>query len=257
MATILPFNKISEQLNIKRDAKKVLLDTCALMSFSHDTNEFHDETIDLFETLRREKVQAFTNINIRSEFVDLQRRLIITEALTSLAQDIEGINSYDTIAKKLKSHKNNVHKRADSGNPLILSDSNIKQFKKQLSFGHRGIQNVWGKFCEDNLQGRLVKTFEIIERVLNLKYLSLRKGEKSGEVIGEISWENMYRISEKSGLSIHDSMILNMFEGTNIPFLITTDFDLVYASAISAKHKIIFCPKKIYEEYANSYFSVL
>lgn len=246
MATILPFNEVSSNISNNPAFKKVLIDTCTLISFSHETNEFNTETVDLIETLKRNKVLACTNVNIRSEFIDFHRRLILTEALTILSQQTKGIMSYTDVAKKLKAHKTNVEKRANADNPLVLNDSAIKQFKKLLSFKHLDTENVWLKFCKDNLQGHLEHTFEIIKRVLKLKYLSLRKGEEISDITNDVSWNGMFDISEKSGLGINDSMILNMFNSTNIPILITTDYDLVYAGAISDDSKLIFCPESFY-----------
>ena len=257
MATILPFSEISKHLKIKAESKKVLIDTCALIAFSHGVNEFSDETEELFEVLRKENFQAYTNVNIRSEFLDYQRRIIVTEALTNIAGQVEGLSSFSEVYKKLKAHTALVHKKAKAGKPLVLNDSDIKRFKKLLSFEHRDIKNIWLKFCKDNLENMLQRTFEITEKVMKLKYLSVRKGEKSPEVTGVVQWERMYQISETSALGIDDSMIINMFESTNIPFLVTTDFDVIYSGAISDNHKIIFCPDRIYNNYKENFFHVL
>ena len=105
MATILPYNEILKNVNIRNTSKKALIDTCALVSFSIDVHEFHDETFDLFETLIKHKFNTYTNVTIRSEFIDYQRRVIITEALTSLSQQISGVLTYHELAKRLKSHR--------------------------------------------------------------------------------------------------------------------------------------------------------
>lgn len=257
MATILPFSEISKHTNIKVDSRKVLIDTCALIAFSHGVSEFSDETEILFEVFKKEKFQAYTNVNIRSEFLDYQRRIIVTEALTNIAGQTQGLNSFSEVYKKLKAHSALVHKKAKEGKPLVLNDSTIKLYKKLLSFEHGEIKNVWLKFCEDNLKNTLQKTFEIMEKVLKLQYLSVRKGEKSSEVTGEVLWDRMYEISEISALGINDSMIINMFESTNIPFLVTTDFDVVYSGAISNNSQLIFCPDRIYQNYKTNFFHVL
>ena len=257
MATIIPFSEISKHINIKTESKKALIDTCALIAFSHGASEFSDETEQLFEVLRKENFQVYTNVNIRSEFLDYQRRIIVTEALTSIVGQIEGLSSFSELYKKLKAHTAQVHKKAKADKPLVLNDSDIKRFKKLLSFEHREIKNVWMKFCTDNLENTLQRTFEIIEKILKLKYLSVRKGENSSEVTGDVSWERMYKISESSALGINDAMILNMFESTNIPILVTTDFDVIYSGAISKNHQLIFCPDRIYQNYKENFFHVL
>ncbi len=257
MATILPFSSIQDNLKVKDQAKKALLDTNILIAFSHEIHKFHDETLVLFEMLKRKDIKIYSNVITRSEFIDYQRRLIITEALTTLSQQIREVLSNDMIARKLKAHRANVHKRAEQGNPLVLNDSTIKDFKKMLSFSIRNVENVWLKFCHDNFSGKLERSFEIIFRLMKLNYLSLRKEDRSSEIVEDVSWSDMYKTSEKSGLSINDSMILNIFESTDIPFLMTTDFDLVYAAALSPVSKIVFCPDDQYRDYKDKYFHLL
>jgi predicted nucleic acid-binding protein len=257
LATILPFSTLADNISSKSDYKKALLDTCALISFSHDTNEFHDETLALFAILKRAGVKIFSNVNIRSEFIDYQRRIIVTEALTAIGGQVKGIFKNTDLAKRIKAHVANVHKRAESGNPLVLNDSNIKQFKKLISISHGGIKNIWLNFCANNLAGRLEQTFDIVQDVLKLSYLSMRKGAMSPEVISEVTWDNMYSISEKTGLGVDDSMILNMFNSTDIPILVTTDFDLVYASAIEQDTKLVFCPNRIYADFNDKFSKIL
>ncbi len=257
MATILPFSEISNHLSVKPDQRKVLIDTCALIAYSHGASEFSDETEELFIKLRQNSFTAFTNVNIRSEFLDYQRRLIVTEALTNIASQVKGLNSFSAIQKRLKSHIALVHKRASEGKPLVLNDSEIKRFKKLLSINYSGIPNIWLKFCDNNLKDSLQRTFDLLEKVMKLKYLSVRKGEKSPEVNGDVSWERMIELSETSALGVNDSMILNMFESTSIPYLVTTDFDVVYSGAISNNTQIIFCPNRIYQDYKENYFHLL
>ena len=138
-----------------------------------------------------------------------------------------------------------------------LNDSDIKRFKKILSIQFQEIPNIWLKFCQDNLKDMLQRSFNAVEKLLQLQYLSVRKDEKSPEVNGDVSWDKMLEICEISALGINDSMILNMFESTNIPFLVTTDFDVVYSGALSKNHQIILCPDRIYQDYKNNYFHVL
>ncbi len=56
MATVLPFSSINDHVRIKESSKKALLDTNVLLSFSHDTNIFHDDTLDVFS--------VFTPVNL-------------------------------------------------------------------------------------------------------------------------------------------------------------------------------------------------
>ena len=67
----------------------------------------------------------------------------------------------------------------------------------------------------------------------------------------------MCEIIEATGLATNDAMILNIFQNTDIPFLFTSDFDIVYAAAILPKKKYVFCPTSVYEKYDKKYRQTL
>lgn len=257
MATILPFSDAGPFLDREKKSRKAFLDTNILFSYSYDTDIFHDEVLDIFSVIKEQDAKIYSNITTRSEFIELQRRIIITEALTWVANKTYGIKLESSIAKKLKSHTTKVRRRANEGNPWMLSDNDIKEFKKVLSISTEESNNVWLEVCSDNLGALLKKSFEVISRYIKLEYISLRADYQSPEVISEVSWEGMCKIIETTGLSTNDAMILNIFQNTDIPFLFTSDFDVVYASAILPTNKYVFCPKSMYDEYNEKYRHIL
>lgn len=101
------------------------------------------------------------------------------------------------------------------------------------------------KFCSHELGSKLKKSLEKISEYVELEYLS----NKSSEVINEVNWDDVYEIIKTTGLATSDAMILNMFKNTNIPYLFTTDFDIIYAISTLPVEKYIFCPEKLYEKY--------
>ena len=257
MATILPFNDAGFYLDQEKESRKAFLDTNILFSYSYDTDIFHDEILNIFSIIKDKKTKIYSNITTRSEFIELQRRVIITEALTWIGEKIYGVSNSSNIARELKSHTTKVRKRVIEKNPLILNDIDIKKFKDLLSISTEKTNNVWLKICNDNLSTKLKKSFEIISHYVELEYISLRADDRSSEIIGEVSWDGMCEIIEATGLATNDAMILNIFQNTDIPFLFTSDFDIVYAAAILPKKKYVFCPTSVYEKYDKKYRQTL
>ena len=259
MAKILPFSSIEAHLSEDHFSKKVFFDTNIFISFFHDTDLFHDDTLPVFKILKNKNFKIYTNVTTRNEFVDYQRRLIITESLADILSTIKELNEKSDIARKLKSHKTKVYRKATQNNPLVISDRDIKDFKKMLSIPSKGIGNIWMKFCEENLSSHFKDAFNLLrdEIGMDIHYLSTRAEDRSTEINKELKWNDMYEIMETSGLSVNDAMILNIFQCSNIPYLLTTDFDLVYAASILPIEKYIFCPESMFIDYKKNFQNVL
>ena len=64
-----------------------LIDTNILFAANFSLDHFHEESIEIFETLIDEKVPLYTNVNIRSEFINQTRKVVIVHALLDLFRD--------------------------------------------------------------------------------------------------------------------------------------------------------------------------
>jgi UDP-galactopyranose mutase len=64
-----------------------IVDTSILFSASYGPDVFNTASEELFEFLADLKIPTFTNVNIRSEFIDLHRRVMIPEGLSDLYSD--------------------------------------------------------------------------------------------------------------------------------------------------------------------------
>lgn len=62
-----------------------LIDTNILFAANFSLDHFHDEAIEIFKTLMDEKVPLYTNVNIRSEFINRARLSSFTLFLTFFA----------------------------------------------------------------------------------------------------------------------------------------------------------------------------
>jgi hypothetical protein len=62
----------------------------------------------------------------------------------------------------------------------------------------------------------------------------------------ELHWNSMYRFAEEGALGSQDAMILNLFDSTILPFIVTMDFDLAYGTLQSTQDKTALIPDNLY-----------
>lgn len=75
---VRPFSELSNFLT----SKKVIgcfVDTTILFSATYHLDSFNGESEIAFDELANSKVPPFTNINVRSEFLESHRRILIPE----------------------------------------------------------------------------------------------------------------------------------------------------------------------------------
>ncbi len=61
---------------------------------------------------------------------------------------------------------------------------------------------------------------------LDLNYVDMRADDSKNLFRKELQWDSMYRLAEESALGSQDAMILNLFNCSVFPFVVTMDFDL-------------------------------
>ncbi len=64
-----------------------IIDTSVLFGATLDTDLFHEDAIDLISLLTGNQIPRFINANIKSEFLNNARRVIIAEAAVDLYED--------------------------------------------------------------------------------------------------------------------------------------------------------------------------
>jgi predicted nucleic acid-binding protein len=57
-----------------------LVDTNILLAANFSLDHFHESAIGIFETLIEERVPRFANVNVRSEFIHISRKIVIAPA---------------------------------------------------------------------------------------------------------------------------------------------------------------------------------
>lgn len=245
MHNTLNLDELSSYLEAQDTKKGCLVDTSILFSLSYPLDIFNEQAEKAFKILTHYEVPIFTNVNIRSEFIELYRRITIAEALIDFLED-----SHDAlpgfVSQKLKSLRTQYRKAQSEGKTFKLSDHQIKKYRELfLQFGNDKTDS-WNKFCLEYLTGKIQNAWDVTVSEWNLNFLSLRSSEAHPLVEKEVSWEGMVSLVEKFGIGTSDAMILNLFQCSGLDTLITTDTDLVYAfNRSNVADKKLFTPLQI------------
>lgn len=256
----MPSNRIGFKpfLNqLKADqALNIVVDSNVLIANWDDLHSNHMEIRGFLESLdkRVSNLNLFTTVTTKAEVLDYQRRRLLTEGLLSLSE-FSSIRLSERAKAKIstvKGRKNirekNEFKRSQREDDdldsqfLYFRDSELKEIKKSFRATDSEIATGWLTLCDVFLGKRLLEEEEIINELCT--YLSPYKEEQAHMFNDKVDWKNATKISAKSGMGFSDSMILNMVLATKIDYILTLDYDLVYASAVSASNKTIIIPDK-------------
>ena len=94
------------------------------------------------------------------------------------------------------------------------------------------------------LKTKLLEQEKLLDSFCN--YLSIHDGaQKNIFIVNEIDWHKATEISAKTGMGYSDAMILNMACSTDIEFIATLDFDLVYAGSFQMQKRILLPDNRI------------
>ncbi|MCB0342068.1 MAG: hypothetical protein H6626_13115 [Pseudobdellovibrionaceae bacterium] len=250
MSDIRPFSSLEAHLEQSTEPQRCVVDTQLLIASLYDPSAFYEDVVELTAILGRYGVKVYSNVNIRAEFLDIQRRIFLTEHLMDLLED-QNVKLSRSARSFLQSNIKAWLNRQDEGQK-ILSDRKLKESRDVFPLvphsGHIG----WVQFCEYAL-ANLEESWGLLEETYSLEYISLREEDKSPLVAGEVTWGNMIQISKKVGISTHDAMILNLFFNCEVEFLISADADVCFGGLVSRSTKPIFAPDGLYKRNFKRY----
>src|SRR5690606_34433412 len=116
--------------------------------------------------------------------------------------------------------------------------------------GHQG----WLEICKLFLDTRLQSVADELEN-RGIEYISQHEGSQKEIFHTYIDWPDAIAISEKSGVSFSDSMILNAFQCSHCPFIVSKDFDVGYAVLADHQLKDAVMPDKMAREFRHYHFA--
>ena len=236
--------KINQLNQLKQPPSGCLADTNILFALYNPYEKYHQDAKKSFNFLSENNIPVYTNVNIKSEFIDLLRKLIISKYLMELYQSKKELNP--DIEEKLGKLKDKLDKSKSKLKTFKLSDDEIKKWRDLLSkaSSHKQRKDDWEIFCSDYLSGALSNLWNETEKQWNMNLLSYHKETDKALFIKEPEWQDMILLVEKFGVGSSDAMILNFFLCSRIPLLLTADKDLLYTIEKSNlfKNKIIAVP---------------
>ncbi len=227
--------------------KTCFVDTTVLFSVSYPLDYFHEEIDIAFNFLSKIGGSIFTNVNVRAEFLENHRRVLIAECLIDLLEDkekeLDGI-----LVEKLKSHRTSYRRKVAEQKSAKLEVQQIKIFRQLLSLHEGPNGNGWELFCRDRLQGQIERIWDATEGELGLNSISLRSEDKNQYLNSTPDWRDATSLIGRYGIASVDAMILNMFLCSKIPALLTADLEMAECAAKESKGtKKVFAPDSLFD----------
>jgi hypothetical protein len=234
----------------------ILIDSNILIS-RFDEAHTHFEVVESFlnDLTEVADITFFTTVTTKAEFLDYQRRRFLTTGLFDLVSSEreekqlkqsskQKINQMKARrGKRSKDEETRSVKYSDAYDSSVdyLQDSDLKEIKKH--FRARSVQSEigWLKVCEFFLANKLADQEALLNQFCN--YLSAHDDSQAHLFKNRnIDWKKATSLSATTGMGYSDALILNMFSETTMDYLITLDYDLIYAVSVSAKDKYVVLP---------------
>ncbi len=235
-------NLLEQNENLRRG---IIVDTNVLISATYDFDPSFDSTAEFLDLLSEHQIPLFCNVNVRSEFLEIHRRIIFTEALLSFEATVQKSKLPLELSKKLSSLRANQSKREQDGrSPLRLSESELKMLKLlMLQESDFNDKDLWTALCEERIGSKLLSIWQDTVDRFGLNFLSLRKEDQAQFIETAPEWEKAVNLMGSQGLSSSDAMIVNMFLSSNFTAILSSDTDVAIAiHKIAQPRKICFVP---------------
>lgn len=239
---------LKHQAGLKRG---MVLDTNVLVSGTYDLDIFHEETKSFVDLVIDNEVPFFCNVNVRSEFLEIHRRIIFTEAILDFEDVVDKKKLPASLAGKLTNLRTKVERRKKENlesAPLRLAEAEIKSFKMEMV----GVQNedgsksLWHSLCGNLVGNKLSTLWGETEDALALNFLSLRKEDQVEYLNEKPESRDAMSLIEQEGLSSADAMILNMFNVSKFEAIVTSDADIAISVLnVARPPKVCFVPDEL------------
>ena len=220
-----------------------LIDTNILFAANFSLDHFHDESVEIFKTLMQENVPLYTNVNIRSEFINQARKVVIVHALLDLFNEL-GTDLPLEIYNKLRSLKTRSALKESENLLFKINDNEIEQIRNLLTnYNPTPMQDLWDWFCEDYFKGKLAAEWEWVEKDFGINFLTLRYSEDSVHLENELNWSDAVDIIEKTSIGSADAMIVNLLIQSKYQFMVSADSDIAFAmKKLKPQNKFLIVP---------------
>jgi len=261
MGRVIAFSEFADYYaQLRGDArfsKGTILDTNILIALTYDVNINSDEVEEFFQTAllpeRKNGFRFFTTVNTRSEYLDFHRRLTMTEYLRDIADGVSPLKAPSQAKAQVQYQLGLLKRRTEQGSDPVLNDKQIKTIKSVFSAGRHSGHSGWLSMCENVLLDKLDKTEQEIQD-FGIEYISQHDPHQEALFSKRIDWPDAKRIAEQTCLGLSDAMILNAFQCSRFPFVVSADFDIGYAVLASNALKDVVMPDSVAKKYRSYHF---
>ena len=240
------FDGYLEDLKKRGRIEGAILDTNVIITLSYPAKKFHNSVSDFISNkITKEKINLYSTINTKQEYLEFHRRLLMTEGLRTIVRPESHVNlppeKRQLIEKQLGSLEKSVQKEKRED---FLYDREIKKIRDAFcSMGKVGWKS-WKNLCRIYLRKQLQSEHRALEN-LKINYLSKHRDNGKEFFRQNPSWENAIEICSNMGIGFSDSMILNALQSSIFPFAITLDSDMAFAVSGNPELKDIVIPDDI------------
>lgn len=201
-----------------------IIDTNILFAASFPLDTHNEWSEKVFTTFHRLNIPLYTNLNVRSEFIDLNRRVLIPEGLVDFYEDYSNLLPKEILVS-LKSLKTRKSKATEQNRTFKFNDAEIKQYRQLLEkFKISNGENAWTYFCQYYLFYYIKGAWERTTTNLRIQFLGTREIQNKAFFDRHPSWSKMVQILGLSGVGSSDAMIINLFLESKIPIITTADY---------------------------------
>ncbi|MCM0604464.1 MAG: hypothetical protein KA715_00065 [Xanthomonadaceae bacterium] len=247
MGKVISTTHFLNESPIRKEDRSLLIDTNVLFAYVYEPHVFNEAATLILEGAVKSGLSIYCGMSVRTEFLELQRKTILTEQLLSMLSSKTKWKISHALRAEIQKHKIWLDQQPAKNELPILTDGRLKQIKKTFTpSGHSG-QIGWMKFCNEYLSD-LYSSWKTHSEKLGLNYLGARESEQEKDLFNKpLKWSEAYELISKTGLSSNDALILNLFLSSKISHLATFDFDMAYGFLAEKNNsQFVVVPDSIY-----------
>ena len=206
MGRVIPFSGLKKYLTAirKLDSHRgTILDTNVLISSSYEPSNDSEDVSKVLDILGDEKYRLFATVNTRAEYLEFQRRLILTESLFDSIDEHSKIKIASRVRAKIQTLKGSLKTSviSDTDRLEVFNESQLKKIKREFSAGPHSGQKGWLEICESYLKDQIaLADKDLADR--EVEYISPNDPSQSDLFNNQLGWPEAISICEKDRKSV-------------------------------------------------------
>ena len=252
MSKIIPFSDLSKVAFNSGEEKYCLLDTNFALAVLHYEHSFYTDTQEFFKQASAMDFSFFITHTARTEFLDVERRFLITRPLVDLYE--QNGKWKGKVSAAMSEALMNPAMRIKQSKDLFdsLRDHELKTLKEVFFPYNESGKVGWINFCSEFLNTEISASWSKVVGILGLNYLDIRAEENSlGSadclLSKKIEWDSMIDLMGKTAMGSNDAMIGNVFLSSKMKVFATTDFDMAYGLAAENDNQCVAIPDAMFK----------